>query len=75
VSTTRPILRRLSLAAALVLAGSVAGCDTLSGMNPFAEKEKPLPGERRPVPRVSPPQPDVVPQPLSALPQSGSAFA
>ncbi|PZQ18178.1 MAG: hypothetical protein DI565_03430 [Ancylobacter novellus] len=55
-------------ALALSVVGALAGCDTLSNMNPFNEKETPLPGERRPVPRVAPPPPDNVPQPLSALP-------
>lgn len=64
-------LARLSLALAVV--GTVAGCDTLSDMNPFNEKETPLQGERRPVPRVAPPPPDNVPQPLSALPAPASA--
>lgn len=61
------------LAVALAIVGTVAGCDTLSGLNPFTAKKDPIPGERRPVPRVSPPQPDTVPQPLSALPTDASA--
>ena len=52
----------------LLVFGSLAGCDTMSSLNPFNEKETPLQGERRPVPRVAPPPPDTVPQPLSALP-------
>lgn len=63
----------LRLALALAVVGSVAGCDTLSGLNPFAEKKTPLQGERRPVPRVSAPPPETVPQPLSALPAAPSA--
>ncbi|WP_020185093.1 hypothetical protein [Methylopila sp. 73B] len=60
------LLLRLAVVAAL--AGSAAGCDTLSNMNPFGEKKTPLAGERRPVPQVAPNPPDTVPQPLSALP-------
>ncbi|MFC3693285.1 hypothetical protein ACFOWB_13765 [Chenggangzhangella methanolivorans] len=60
-------------ALALAVVGSLAGCDTLSNMNPFNEKETPLQGDRRPVPRVAPPPPDSVPQPLSALPAPGVA--
>lgn len=56
------------LAVVAALAGSAAGCDTLSNMNPFGEKKTPLAGERRPVPQVAPRPPDTVPQPLSALP-------
>lgn len=63
----------LRLALAVMLVGSLGGCDTLSSMNPFNEKETPLPGERRPVPRVTPPPPASVPQPLSALPSATSA--
>lgn len=61
------------VALALAVVGTVAGCDTLSDLNPFNEKETPLQGERRPVPRVAPPPPDSVPQPLSALPVPASA--
>jgi hypothetical protein len=61
------------LALALLVVGMVAGCDTLSSLNPFAEKKTPLPGERHPVPQVAPPPPNTVPQPLSALPQASSA--
>lgn len=60
-------------ALALSVVGALAGCDTLSSMNPFNEKETPLPGERHPVPRVAPPPPDTVPQPLSALPATDVA--
>lgn len=63
----RRFAKPFSLGLALALAGTVAGCDTLSDLNPFNEKETPLQGERRPVPRVAPPPPDNVPQPLSAL--------
>ena len=69
------LVKRFSLALAVALAASVAGCDTLSNMNPFAEKETPLPGERRPVPQVAPPPAETVPQPLSALPASPARFA
>nr|WP_246482347.1 hypothetical protein [Methylopila capsulata] len=58
----------MRLAVVAALAGSAAGCDTLSNMNPFGEKKAPLAGERRPVPKVAPSPPDTVPQPLSALP-------
>ncbi|MEZ5851907.1 MAG: PQQ-binding-like beta-propeller repeat protein [Hyphomicrobiaceae bacterium] len=46
---------RLSFVLALLAAGSVSGCaggpqlPRLSDMNPFAEKEKPLPGKRVPI--------------------------
>jgi hypothetical protein len=65
--TTR-FAKPLRVAFAVALFGFVAGCDTLSGFNPFKEKEVPLKGERRPVPRVAPPPPEGVPQPLSGLP-------
>ncbi|GLK69628.1 hypothetical protein [Hansschlegelia plantiphila] len=65
----RRLTKSIRLGLAIVLVGGVAGCDTLSGMNPFAEKKTPLPGERHPVRQVAPPPPDTVPQPLSALPQ------
>jgi len=67
----RRIAKYLRLALALSVVGTLAGCDTLSSMNPFAEKKTPLPGERHPVPQVAPPPPDAVPQPLSALPDAG----
>ncbi len=67
----RRMTKYLRLALALSVVGTLAGCDTLSGMNPFAEKKTPLAGERRPVPQVAPPPPDTVPQPLSALPDAG----
>lgn len=62
------VSKMLRVALALGVLGSVAGCESLSKLNPFEEKETPLPGERRPVPKVAPPPPDTVPQPLSALP-------
>lgn len=45
----RPLLRiaRLLLGAGLAL--SAAGCESLEKFNPFAEHEKPLPGERHAV--------------------------
>ncbi|GLK76885.1 hypothetical protein GCM10008171_21390 [Methylopila jiangsuensis] len=67
------ILLRLAVVAAL--GATVVGCESLSNMNPFGEKETPLPGERRPVPQVAPPPPETVPQPLSALPAAPSNFA
>jgi hypothetical protein len=43
----------MSRSAALVLIAiaslGLAGCSSMKGMNPFAEKDKPIPGERRPV--------------------------
>ncbi|MDX6805236.1 hypothetical protein SCD90_04085 [Terrihabitans sp. PJ23] len=42
-----PRLRLVLVTAALGLA--LSGCDTARSLNPFAEKEKALPGERRPV--------------------------
>jgi hypothetical protein len=43
-------VRRAALVAtALSLALATAGCETLDKMNPFAEKEKKLPGARTPV--------------------------
>lgn len=53
----------------------VAGCESLSKLNPFEEKETPLPGERRPVPKVAPPPPDTVPQPLTSLPSPNANIA
>jgi flagellar basal body L-ring protein FlgH len=70
--TDRRFAKSLRLGLALLVVGSLAGCDTLSGMNPFAEKKTPLPGERRPVPKVAPEPPNTVPQPLTALPQDGA---
>ncbi|MET0313402.1 MAG: hypothetical protein ABW275_03330 [Hansschlegelia sp.] len=70
--TDRRIAKSLRLGLALIVVGSLAGCDTLSGMNPFAEKKTPLPGERHPVPKVAPTPPDTVPQPLTALPFDGA---
>lgn len=70
--TDRRFSKAIRLGLALLVVGTVAGCDTLSGMNPFAEKKTPLPGERRPVPQVAPPPPNTVPQPLSSLPQHGA---
>jgi hypothetical protein len=50
VSPRRPRLRRaLALLPVLGLALAVSGCETLDKMNPFNEKEKPLPGARAPV--------------------------
>lgn len=65
--------KSLRVGLALAVLGSVAGCESMSKLNPFEEKETPLPGERRPVPQVAPPPPDTVPQPLSALPAPSSA--
>ena len=62
--------RTFRVAVAVALFGSVVGCDTVSNLNPFKEKETPLQGERRPVPRVTPPPSEAVPQPLSGLPAS-----
>lgn len=41
--------RLMLLAAAGCLALTAAGCESLDKMNPFLEKEKPLPGARVPV--------------------------
>lgn len=38
---------RIALLATAAL--TLAGCETVSNLNPFSEKETPLPGERRPV--------------------------
>ena len=40
-------IRVILLCAGAALA--LSGCAGISNLNPFAEKEKPLPGERRPV--------------------------
>ncbi|HVV95185.1 MAG TPA: hypothetical protein VHD15_17365 [Hyphomicrobiales bacterium] len=34
------------------LSAALGGCDTLEGLNPFAEHKTPLPGVRHPVPTV-----------------------
>ncbi|MGA0530940.1 hypothetical protein [Hansschlegelia sp. KR7-227] len=73
--TESRLVKVLRLAFALVVVSSVAGCDTLSGMNPFGDKKKPLPGERRPVPKVAPSPPDEVPQPLTWRIESSSKLA
>ncbi|WP_155904984.1 hypothetical protein [Methylopila sp. M107] len=65
--------KSLRVAFALAVVGSLAGCESIDKINPFNEKETPLPGERRPVPKVAPPPPDSVPQPLSSLPTPSSA--
>ncbi|MDF2618039.1 MAG: hypothetical protein K0S00_698 [Xanthobacteraceae bacterium] len=41
--------RTLLLVPVLGLALAAAGCETLESLNPFAEREKPLPGARAPV--------------------------
>ncbi len=41
--------RTLLLVPVLGLALAAAGCETLESLNPFAEREKPLPGARSPV--------------------------
>jgi len=46
MSTNRPARRALLVLTALSLAFATAGCETLDKMNPFLEKEKPLPGPR-----------------------------
>lgn len=43
------MFRPMRLALAFALAAGLAGCESLEKMNPFGEKETPLPGERRPV--------------------------
>ncbi|GLK80023.1 hypothetical protein [Methylopila turkensis] len=55
----------LRLAVVASLAGALGGCESISNLNPFGEKETALPGERRPVPPVAPQPPATVPQPLS----------
>ena len=49
MSTNRTARRALLALTALSLAFATAGCETLDKMNPFAEKEKILPGARAPV--------------------------
>ncbi|TCK31590.1 hypothetical protein EV667_1701 [Ancylobacter aquaticus] len=50
MSTFRSRLRRaLLLLPVLGLALGAAGCETLESLNPFNEREKPLPGARAPV--------------------------
>ncbi|MCK0208727.1 hypothetical protein MWN33_11880 [Starkeya koreensis] len=41
--------RLLLLVPLLGLTLAMAGCETLDALNPFAEREKPLPGARTPV--------------------------
>lgn len=41
--------RALLLVPVLGLTLAAAGCETLDALNPFAEREKPLPGPRQPV--------------------------
>lgn len=65
------LLLRLAIVASL--AGGLGACESLSNLNPFGEKEKPLPGERVPVQPVAPQPPNTVPQPLSALPDAPAA--
>lgn len=49
-SSTRSRLRRtLFLLPVLGLTLAAAGCETLDAINPFNEREKPLPGARQPV--------------------------
>ncbi len=49
-SSLRSRLRRaLLLVPVLGLTLGAAGCETLDSLNPFAEREKPLPGPRQPV--------------------------
>ncbi len=43
----RHLLRAALLA--VPLAFGVAGCESMQNLNPFAEKQTPLPGERRPL--------------------------
>lgn len=66
---TSRFVKPFSIALLLAVAAPLGGCESMSKLNPFAEKETPLPGERRPVPKVAPqPGDQQVPQPLSALP-------
>lgn len=46
---TAPTSRAAKIALAVLLTGLVAGCSSVSALNPFAEKEKHLKGERRDV--------------------------
>lgn len=49
-SSRRPRLRRvLGLLPVLGMAFAMAGCESFDKINPFVEKEKPLPGARAPV--------------------------
>ncbi|TCT05094.1 hypothetical protein [Aquabacter spiritensis] len=41
--------RSARLLLALALAAALSGCETFDKINPFAEKETPLPGDRRAV--------------------------
>lgn len=44
-----PVRRLVIVASAIALSLALAGCESLEKMNPFAEKEKILPGARTPV--------------------------
>ncbi len=44
-----PLRRALLLLPVLGLTLASAGCETLESLNPFNEREKPLPGARQPV--------------------------
>lgn len=46
---SRRLLWSLRVAVGLSLALAAAGCESLEKLNPFEEKEKPLPGARQPV--------------------------
>ncbi|MCK0195403.1 hypothetical protein MWN34_00595 [Ancylobacter sp. 6x-1] len=46
----RHVVRRLALACVLIsLSGALAGCESMDALNPFATKQKKLPGTRVPV--------------------------
>jgi hypothetical protein len=53
------LTRRCLLLGTLAL--PLAGCDTLSSLNPFAEHKTPLPGVRHPVPMVDTRQRPIMP--------------
>ncbi|MCS0501736.1 hypothetical protein [Ancylobacter mangrovi] len=89
-TSSRQLLRRLLLVALVgCTALTVAGCESLDKLNPFAEKEKKLPGTRVPVfpegvPGVdynaAPPQPansayGLAPDPSTAPPAGAQGTA
>jgi len=49
MSTNRTTRRALLALTAISLAFATAGCESMDKLNPFLEKEKPLPGPRTPV--------------------------
>ncbi len=65
--------RTVTTAFALVLAGLVAGCSSVSALNPFAEKEKHLKGERHDVFTGTDPLADVARRTASVQPARSNA--